>query len=544
MEDHDEEVPPQDEAGQAPQAQEEQAQPAAAAPPPEAANGGPGEDEEEDLPPQEEEANGGDPQGPSAPAAAAAEVPMDRTTMEGLLRTICQCWSVPQDGLASERQATLYPGSIRGVEPLDYHTKADMQLFRQGSAALPDVFTGSSSQLHPFLNQLRDRGVMCGWIDPSNPGNSIFMFQDDAGGWIDILREYGKLPMSAVRNEAQRWVGEGDLALQRKPQNNIMAVTCIRASLSRGVRDRLRPHKSLFTIEDTEIAPLMIQALVDMTTSSSRATNQALRDMMRDSQNIMIRSKQNISNVNVVFTDLIDQMHARDLPVDDAIDNVAACYLTCKDASFVEYISHKYEAYCDKTLDCTVYTFMEFAEAFYNTRITKGKWLNKITDKAKIVALSSQVSDLNSKFQQAMAAQRSIQAKRAEVMGGLQLAESTKKPFVRRLKNKKSKSSASLRAGQKADELWKKVPPGEGEPETKRVNGKVFNWCIHHMCWTVHRPSDCRLGHQQQSLRSNRGYPMANNATFRSTRQQAATSSTNTREMNYLARVAEVSRDL
>ena len=42
-------------------------------------------------------------------------------------------------------------------------------------------------------------------------------------------------------------------------------------------------------------------------------------------------------------------------------------------------------------------------------------------------------------------------------------------------------------------EAWKKVPPNAGEPLTKKIKTKDFHWCKHHMAWTVHLPTDCRL---------------------------------------------------
>jgi len=513
--------------------EEEQAQERDVPQPPEAADGVP-EEEEEELPrPEEAEANADGPQQRVPPAAAAAGVPMEAFPGVATLMDMARIWLAHQERHqervdVQEKLETMFPGSIHGDGLLNYHKKADMALFHQGSAPLPTRFDVTSSRLHPFLNELLERGDLCGWGNQANPEQSIFIFANDAGAWTNVLREYGKLPMQLIRNEAQRWLGEKN----RKVQNNIMAVTCIRASLTPGARDRLRPHKNLFTVsndkEQMEIAPLLVKTLVDMATSSSRATNQAIRDMMRGGANIMMNCKQDISRVNVTFTNIIDQILARNMSMDESIDNVATCYLSCKDEAFVRYMSNKYEAYCDGTLDCDVFAFMDYALAFYNTRTTRGKWLAKNAQSHKIVSLSSQVDDLKKKLHQAMAAR----AARAEVKGGLRLAESTKKPFVRRTKNKKSNNSTSLRAGQKRDEQWMKQPPASGEPESKLMNGKIFHWCIHHMCWTIHRPEDCRLGHQHQAAqRNNRGHPMANNAT--------ATSS----EMNYLARVAEVARD-
>ena len=43
---------------------------------------------------------------------------------------------------------------------------------------------------------------------------------------------------------------------------------------------------------------------------------------------------------------------------------------------------------------------------------------------------------------------------------------------------------------------WKKVPPKNGDPSTKKVhvNGisKTYYWCPHHLQWTVHLPKECK----------------------------------------------------
>ncbi len=52
---------------------------------------------------------------------------------------------------------------------------------------------------------------------------------------------------------------------------------------------------------------------------------------------------------------------------------------------------------------------------------------------------------------------------------------------------------------QMKDEAWKKEPPKAGESkEGKKVGKFTFNWCEHHMAWTVHKPADCLLGKQHK----------------------------------------------
>ena len=55
------------------------------------------------------------------------------------------------------------------------------------------------------------------------------------------------------------------------------------------------------------------------------------------------------------------------------------------------------------------------------------------------------------------------------------------------------KGDGTKKQHQRKDEAWKRVPPQAGEPLTKQIRNKDFHWCVHHMAWTVHLPSNCRL---------------------------------------------------
>ncbi len=56
---------------------------------------------------------------------------------------------------------------------------------------------------------------------------------------------------------------------------------------------------------------------------------------------------------------------------------------------------------------------------------------------------------------------------------------------------------SSNKSEQKKFEVWKKEPPKARESkEGKKVGKFTFNWCEHHMAWTIHKPADCLLGKQ------------------------------------------------
>ena len=54
----------------------------------------------------------------------------------------------------------------------------------------------------------------------------------------------------------------------------------------------------------------------------------------------------------------------------------------------------------------------------------------------------------------------------------------------RKQKNKKNNTN---KKEQKRDENWKKTPPKEGEPHKKKVKGRTWRWCKHHMAWGNHK---------------------------------------------------------
>jgi hypothetical protein len=74
------------------------------------------------------------------------------------------------------------------------------------------------------------------------------------------------------------------------------------------------------------------------------------------------------------------------------------------------------------------------------------------------------------------------------------------------MRNKKNTSDC---VKQKKDEAWKKVPPKEGEKKEKVHEKCTYHWCVHHMAWTMHSPSECRLGTEQKGENKNKSYSAA-----------------------------------
>jgi hypothetical protein len=80
-----------------------------------------------------------------------------------------------------------------------------------------------------------------------------------------------------------------------------------------------------------------------------------------------------------------------------------------------------------------------------------------------------------------------MKAKMVQLKGKLALSKNVEQAGTEKMGERTNKQC------QKKDQAWKKVPPQADKPATKRIKTKDFHWCKHHMAWTVHLPTDCRL---------------------------------------------------
>jgi hypothetical protein len=91
----------------------------------------------------------------------------------------------------------------------------------------------------------------------------------------------------------------------------------------------------------------------------------------------------------------------------------------------------------------------------------------------------------------------------------------------RKQKNKKNNTN---KKEQKRDKNLKKTPPKEGEMHEKKVKGRTWRWCKHHMAWGNHKEELCRRGNKctnQQTRGLNQAAAQAALATVLNPKWQA-----------------------
>jgi hypothetical protein len=145
-------------------------------------------------------------------------------------------------------------------------------------------------------------------------------------------------------------------------------------------------------------------------------------------------------------------------------------------------MKRQHDDYLNGKLTVTHKALMATAKAKMDYLKLKGKWGAKSPNDKEIVAMAAKITALNGQLK--LDPKLSTIAKEGKKKGN-------KGEKGKKWKNKKNTSN---KKDQKRDEMWKRVPPKDNEKKEKQVGKYTYNWCKHHMAWTVHKPSDCKLG--------------------------------------------------
>ena len=425
----------------------------------------------------------------------------------------------------------LSPGRASPEDLIDYTTKLGGSLWDRSTKSLDTPYDMTSKDTVIFTEGLANHAKVHGWsIGPK----SIFAFTNDKGNVVNLIKEYGQISLETLTTECAKMIGTGAESETRMSQNNEQCRKCLLATLEPKARARLFTHRATYTItapntagidEEYILAPLMYKVIMNCATINSKATEATLRGYLTNMPSIMVSVKSNIPDYNSQFDTYHSQLVQRGCTYDAHIQALFDGYLVAQDFEFRVYMKRLYDDWIDERgdmKDITHEKLMSMALNKYNFHVTKHEWGAKSEDEQRIVALTAEMTGL--KGQLKLAGQAKDSSKKKWTGKG----DSKKQD-----KPKKGKKSSSNRERQKKDEAWKKTPPKDGDPKTKIVDGKPFQWCIHHMAWALHSSSECRLG--QQRTTDQAGASMANSAI------PAAVASSS--QMSYLAAVAAASRD-
>jgi hypothetical protein len=263
--------------------------------------------------------------------------------------------------------------------------------------------------------------------------------------------------------------------------------------------------------------PILHKKIIALATIDSVATTKSLRSNLMELPIYCSTIKGDIEPLHSYFDTNYTQIIARGATVDDPVDILFSAYMVIPCHNFRSYIKHKQDAYTDWTLTLTHEELIMLATIKFNLLKQEGTWGAKSPDKDKIVAMQAELTALKGRFQLAPNLKKAAGAMDDNKEGG-------KKQGGGDNKKKKNKKNNANKREQKKDENWKKTTPKEGEAHEKKVKGRTWHWCKHHMVWGNHKKELCQLGNEctnQQTSGLNQVAALAALATILNPKWQA-----------------------
>jgi hypothetical protein len=235
----------------------------------------------------------------------------------------------------------------------------------------------------------------------------------------------------------------------------------------------------------------MTLAIID-----SVATTKTLRSNLRELPTYCSTINGEIELLYSYFDSNYTQIIACSATVDDSVNIFFSAYMVVPCNNFRSYIKRKQDVYTDGTLTLMHEELIMLATNKFNLLKQEGTWGAKSADEDKIVAMQAELTALKGQFQLAPNLKKAAVTKDDNMEGGKKQGEGDNK----KQKNKKNNVN---KKEQERDENWKKTPPKEGEAHEKKVKGRTWRWCKHHMAWGNHKEELCRLGSERNNQQTN-----------------------------------------
>jgi hypothetical protein len=406
---------------------------------------------------------------------------------------------VPAPAVTTAVKFAETPGTYDVDNLLDLNSKTGTALFNQAIKPLGTKFDMTSGGLVVFLEQFLERAKLMGW---SEGLYTLTRFTNAAGRTCNLYDEYGQIDAASISTQCEPFMDKnGTLGQSRVRQNNKMMALCLMASLTDDARARIQPYSSEYVRHGEVCAPLLFKTQMRLATIDSVATTESLRTSLRELKDMVPSLNYDLPKIQTLYHQYYSQLIARGATVDDPIGILFGIYLAINCTKFQAYIQRKHDMYYDGELTgLTHETLMASANDKYTHLVSTGEWRPQQSADPTVIALTAELEKLKGQFKLAPNLKQHASKQEWKKVGSNGRAGGGKAP-PSKTKNKKSMRD---RREQVKDEAWKKKAPAAGEATTKTVNQKTYHWCIHHMAWTIHTSSECRMGSTRVNNQNNR----------------------------------------
>jgi hypothetical protein len=253
-----------------------------------------------------------------------------------------------------------------------------------------------------------------------------------------------------------------------------MLYNCLFCSLTTEASARIALFKEEchVTIDGNIVRPsgtCILKVIIRESYVDTNATTRFIREQLSNLDSLMSTKNSDVSAFNIQVRSLLTSLNARGETTTDLLTHLFKGYKMASDKTFVDWIKRREERY-DEGEDTTYSHLMQLADNKYRMMVESGEWNRPSKQDEQIQALLSEVAQ--------------------KTQNQPKKPGPKKEPSVNK-DPKKDKGKGGKKKDNDKNYAWKKVPPKEGEPHTKKMRQKTYHWCPNHKAWTVHSPSEC-----------------------------------------------------
>jgi hypothetical protein len=377
-------------------------------------------------------------------------------------------------------EAPMRPLDVARNMYLDYTTTQSIKFYNKGVEKLPgDPFNGKL--LLTWLIQVQDKANMFTWTSILTINGKL------------LTQNLTKITIEEVRAHAQVYQDRG----LREAQNSEMMIQCLKASITRPVYNKIYLQRRKYIIlrkntnEQVEDGICFLKTIIDNYHSNTRSSTKQIRKQLETLNHYM----RNIAKGDVLklcehTRELIFELNAAGETANDLLANLIEALKQAPDSNFQRWLSNQVDLWSMRKLDWKQdgSDLMEDAETYYQEAINTHRWGRKsfkpdVQYAFKLTTSDDDWTEVQGNNDESRSYKDEIKALTAQL-----------KEYTTAYTSRWSEPNQAIIFDKKY--AWKKIPPKDNEPSTKKVNvngiPKTYYWCPYHQQWTIHSPKDCK----------------------------------------------------
>jgi hypothetical protein len=393
--------------------------------------------------------------------------------------------AAPGPGREQRRIVPMRPLDIGKDWFLDYISPQTIKFYNKAIEKLQgDTFDGK--MLYTWLRRVYDKARAFAWLP-------ILTIDGK-----ELTKHYAEISLAQVRAHAQIYQDSG----RRKAQNAEQLLSCLQASISKYVYNRIHQLESKYTITrqpegDTVLDGVCyLKVIIDCYHVNTRSSTAQVRKKLANLDGYMKNvAKGDVVQLCVYTRGLLDQLRAAGEDTLDLLVNLMEALKLTPNTDFKDWLKVRLQQWSTKQIDYKQdgSDLMAEAEEYYAELKTTRAWKHNSNNTKRdnvVYALQTLEDDEDITTDEEDRDKKPAATKEGAKIPNIDLAAlAAQLQTYSKSGNNDSKYS------------WKYVNPQDGET-TKKVfqNGikQVFYWCAFHKMWTRHKPSECKR------------YPMSN----------------------------------